>query len=72
MPYNKEELLNLPVDEKLELVEALWESIDDNSSPVTKDEVIFAKERFNLHKQTPNEGLSWNDLKTKIKDRYGF
>jgi hypothetical protein len=29
MAYNKEELFNLPVEEKLELVEALWESIDE-------------------------------------------
>ena len=29
MPYDKEELFNLPVEEKLELVEALWDKIDD-------------------------------------------
>ena len=30
MAYDKEELLNLPVEEKYELELDLWESIDDN------------------------------------------
>ena len=30
MSYDREELLSLPVEEKLELVEALWDRIDDD------------------------------------------
>ena len=36
MPYNKKELFNLPVEEKLELVGVLWDQIDDELMPVTK------------------------------------
>ncbi len=45
MAYNKEELLSLPVEEKLELVEALWNGIDDDllvkkmSSPQMEEEL---------------------------------
>ncbi len=72
MPYNKEELLNLPVEEKLELVEALWNTIDDELSPVTSEEIQFAKERLNLHNQNPSDVMNWAELKGKIQERYGF
>jgi len=72
MPYNKEELFNLPVEEKLELVEALWDKIDDELMPVTEEEIKFAEERLELHKKNPSEGLSWSEFKTKIKEKYGF
>jgi putative addiction module component (TIGR02574 family) len=72
MPYNKEELFNLPIEEKLELVEALWDKIDDELLPVSEEEIKFARERLNLHKQNPSEGLGWSEFKQKIKEKYGF
>ena len=72
MPYNKEELLNLPVEEKLQLVEALWEKINEESVSVTKEEIEFARKRFDLHKENPSEGLSWEEVKNKITEKYGF
>lgn len=39
MPYNKEELLNLPVSEKYELVLDLGESIDDDLLDITEEEI---------------------------------
>ena len=72
MSYNKEELLKLPPKEKLELVEALWDSIDEDSLPVTENEIEFARERFEIHKQKPSEGLSWSEVKKKITKKYDF
>ncbi|MEO8108756.1 MAG: addiction module protein [Ginsengibacter sp.] len=72
MAYNKEELMNLPVEEKLELVEALWDRIDDDLLPVTQEEIAFAEERLQLHNQNPAGGMSWGELKKKIQERYGF
>jgi putative addiction module component (TIGR02574 family) len=72
MAYDREELFNLPVEEKLELIEALWNRIDDELLPVTKEEILFAKERLQLHNQNPSEGLSWEELKKKIQEQYGF
>ncbi len=72
MPYNREELFNLPVEEKLELVEALWDKIDDELLPVSEEEIKFARERLKLHKQNPSEGLGWAEFKQKIKEKYGF
>ena len=72
MPYNKEELFKLPIEDKLELVEDLWDRIDDELLPVTEEEIRFAKERLDLHKKNPSEGLSWPEFKKKIKEKYGF
>lgn len=72
MSYNRDELLKLPPEEKLELVEALWDSIDEDLLPVTDEEIEFARERFELHKQKPSEGLSWLEVKKKITKKYGF
>jgi len=72
MPYNKEELFNLPVSEKYELVLELWESIDDDLLDVTEEEIKFAKKRLQLHRQNPSAGISREELKKKISEKYGF
>ncbi len=56
-----------PVEKKLELVEALWDGIDDDLLPVTQEEIDFAEERLQLHNQNPGEGMSWEELKRKYK-----
>ncbi len=72
MPYNKEELMNLPIKEKQELAEALWNSIEDNLLPVTEDEIAFAEERLKLHEANPSSSLTLEELKNKIQKQYGF
>lgn len=72
MSYNKEELFNLPVAEKYELVLDLWESIEDNLLDVTKEEIQFAKKRLELHRLNPSEGIRREELKKKISRKYGF
>ena len=72
MAYNKEDLLKLPVQEKQELAEALWNSIDDNLLPVTEEEIAFAEERYQLHLKNPEDGFTWDELREKVKSKYGF
>lgn len=72
MSYDKEELLKLSAIEKQGLAEALWNSIDDSSIPSSEEELSFVKQRLEEHNQNPDEGISWDDLKVKIKSRYGF
>ena len=69
MAYNKEELLNLPVDEKLELVEALWDRIDDDllGKELSRDEIEKELNRriSNIIKN-PETLVSWEDVKNKM------
>lgn len=72
MSYNKKELLNLPAEEKQELAEALWNSIENNSLPVSKEEIAFAEERYKMHLENPGEGMTREELTEKVKSKYGF
>ncbi|MGN6530340.1 MAG: addiction module protein [Ginsengibacter sp.] len=63
MGYDKEELFNLPTKEKLDFVEALWDSIENDFSKISKEEIQFAKERLEVHNQNPSEGIKIEDLK---------
>jgi hypothetical protein len=53
-------------------VEALWDKIDDELMPLNDEEIKFASERLDMHKQNPEEGLEWSEFKRKIKEKYGF
>jgi putative addiction module component (TIGR02574 family) len=72
MAYNKEELLKLPVKERQELAESLWNSIDDNAMPANSDEIDFAKSRYAEHTENPDDGIALDILKEKIRAKYGF
>ena len=72
MSYSKKELLKLPAEEKQELAEALWNSIEDNTLPVSNEEIVFAEERYKMHLENPGEGMSREEFAKKVKSRYGF
>ncbi len=71
MGYDKSELLSLPAKDKIALAEELWSSVEEEVQP-TIEEISFAKERLELHKATPNEGLSIEAFKKCFADKHGF
>jgi uncharacterized protein (DUF2132 family) len=36
------------------------------------DEIEFAIRALRLHNQNPSEGMTWEELKNKIHEKYGF
>lgn len=72
MPYNKDELLALPVAEKVKLAEELWSSIENELSPITEEEIAFAEERLKMHEANPDEGLTIEEFKKHFAEKYGF
>jgi len=72
MPYNRNELLALPDEEKLALAEELWSSVEEKAMHITDEEVTFAEERLKLHNSNPQEGMEWSEVREKIKAKYGF
>jgi len=71
MAYDKSVLLSLPAKDKIALAEELWSSVEEEVQP-TIEEISFAEERWELHKATPNEGLSIDAFKKYFTDRHGF
>ena len=68
--YNKEQLLNLPVEEKLELVEALWDSIDNDTTgkKFSRKEIEDELDK-RIDKITKDQKslVNWEDVKEKMK-----
>ncbi|MDE3184912.1 MAG: addiction module protein [Bacteroidota bacterium] len=71
MPYNKEELFNLPVQEKLELVEALWESIDEELLGKEMTRQGFEEEidkRIAKIEKNPDTLVPWEEVLNQMRD----
>ncbi|MDZ4657737.1 MAG: addiction module protein [Bythopirellula sp.] len=70
---NTDSLFDLTPPEKLQLVEDLWDDLAASPGDVPvhdwqKEEL--ARRKANLLSQ-PSSGVSWNELKTRIRSRYG-
>lgn len=69
MAYDREEFFNLPVEEKLELVEALWDRIDDDlmRKKISCREIEEELDRrlSNLDKN-PDSLIPWEEVKKEI------
>lgn len=63
-----EDILKLPVEEKLEIVEKIWDSIEESGQ---NDEIPdwhkqILEERLQKHRDTPVQGKNWADVKKNI------
>ena len=72
MPINKAEILSLSAEEKIELAEELWSSVEEEFLPITEDELSFVKDRLQMHEADPGEGMSLEAFKKYFTDKYGF
>ncbi|MEP6465572.1 MAG: addiction module protein [Parafilimonas sp.] len=72
MSFNKTEIFSLPPEEKIALAEELWSSVEEEILPVTEDEILFAKERLQMHETNADEEISLEILKKYFSEKYGF
>lgn len=72
MAYDREELFKLPLEEKLELVEALWDRIDEDllgnklSQKNIEAELDRRVDEITKH---PERVISWEEVKSKMRTR---
>jgi putative addiction module component (TIGR02574 family) len=72
MNLNHASIFNLSPSEKLQLVEDLWDDLAANPSEVPIHEwqkKELAHRKANLRNQ-PASGLSWEDVKRRVRSRY--
>ncbi len=64
-----EEILKLSVPERILMVEAIWDSIEekDDMLELTDATKGILDDRLLAHKNNPQEGSSWEDVKARIK-----
>ena len=63
-------LTQLTVDEKLQIVEELWESIaaEPQAVPLTPEQAHDLADRLEAYRENPTEGSRWEDVKRRLRD----
>ncbi len=68
MSVNLSEVLKLPVDERLKLVESIWNSIAEfpDSLELTKAQRQELDRRLKAYEADPTAGIPWSELKSQL------
>lgn len=66
------DILNLSVSERILMVEAIWDSIPENEETLGLSEETkqLLDDRLLTHENNPNEGSSWEEVKSRIKIQF--
>lgn len=70
-PVLVEQATSLSVDERLELIGAVWDSIDHSNRPVSPAAAALIEERVAEAKANPLDGRSWDEVRQSLRDRRG-
>ena len=65
------EVLALPVDERLKLVETIWESIAEvpEALELTQAQEAELDRRLDAYRKNPTAGSPWPEVKTRVLKR---
>ena len=63
---------NLPLAERIELIDVLWESIAEQGyePPLTSEQAAELDRRLEAHRQNPADVVSWESIKEDLLNRY--
>jgi len=63
------DLLKLSVDERIHLVQTIWDSIaaDTEESGISDEHKKILDDRLEAHKTNPDDVVSWNEVKRSVK-----
>lgn len=67
-----ETAVNLSLSERVELIEALWQSIAEEGyePPLTPEQAHELDRRLEAHRANPQDTISWDSIKQEILARY--
>ncbi|MCK6681272.1 MAG: addiction module protein [Thermoanaerobaculia bacterium] len=63
------EARRLTVEERLELIEVLWDSLSSGDVPVTADDTRTLDERIGDLESHPGDESSWDEVRTHLASR---
>ena len=65
----KREIAQLSADERLLLVESVWDdlSVDPEAIPVPEPHVAIVRDRLAEHDAAPDDIVSWDELKRELR-----
>jgi putative addiction module component (TIGR02574 family) len=63
------EALKLSPSDRLELIEALWDTLSEDDVPVTPEERALLDERLADLERNPDAQSSWPEVKARLEQR---
>jgi putative addiction module component (TIGR02574 family) len=68
-----DQLRQLPLEKRLEIIEARWESVEAEAGPIPiPDEIADEAEReFQAHLADPSSSIPWETVRARLRERYG-
>jgi len=60
------DLKNLSVDDRLLLIEKIWQTIENESLRLSDDHKKILDERMEDYRKNPNQGVSWDQVKSEL------
>lgn len=67
-----EQVLQLPPEEREELCEHIWKSLEDKDDGLTPEQTEELKRRIAHAQSHPDDGISWDDLRLKWERKWGW
>jgi putative addiction module component (TIGR02574 family) len=64
-----DEIFEMPVSERLHLIETLWDSIDSNHLPVPESHLRALDTALADYERNPSEGSSWEEVREELFPR---
>ena len=63
------EALKLSPDDRLQLIEALWDTLSEGDLPVTREERALLDTRLADLEANPGDQGSWSEVKARLEQR---
>ncbi|CAN5793329.1 hypothetical protein BH11BAC7_BH11BAC7_20560 [soil metagenome] len=69
---NLNEILKLPIAERILAVEAIWDSIaaENKDYPLTEEELHVLEERWEEYKKNPSAVKTWEEVKSAVLKKF--
>ena len=62
----RDEIFEMPISERLHLIETLWDSIDANDLPVPESHLRALDTALADYKRNPDEGRPWDEVRDEL------
>jgi putative addiction module component (TIGR02574 family) len=64
---------SLPLPDRLELVDAVWETIaaEGYEPPLTEGQSAELQRRLDEHRANPASAIPWETIRTELQEKYG-
>ena len=68
-----EAVKSLPLPDRVELVDAVWESIaaEGYEPPLSESPSAELQRRLEEHRQNPASGIPWETVRAELHEKYG-